>query len=176
MAGRESTAPRDQLGELSGAVDPMHRLALGHALFRLVSPADSYHYMEGPEEPVPARVVYRVVPLTLFRTEYAFDRRSTGSLVSRHRRPLARRCLPLARCGTANLAGAIVKAGAGRRRLFRAHLLLSPIHHRLLYPRSPIVSRRGPYAAAGCSRDARRAARSSVVDHETGWEKHAVWR
>src|SRR6478752_7498885 len=154
----------------------MHCLAVGHALFCVVRPADPYHYMEDPEEPGSARVVYRVVPIALLCAEYAFDRRSPGSPVPRHRPSLARRRLPLARIGSADLARAIATAGAARRRVFRTCLLLSPLHDRLLCSRDAAVSRRAPCAPVIRFRDARTAARSSTLDQETGRKEHAVRR
>src|SRR4026208_1385901 len=154
----------------------MHRLAVGHALFCLVRPADPSHYMEDPEEPGPARVVYRVVSVALLCPEYALDRRSPGTLVPRHRASLAQRRLPLARIGSADLARAIATTGAARRRVFRTCLLLSPLHDRLLCSREAAGSRRGPCATAGGFRDTRTVARPSALDHETGWKEHAVRR
>src|SRR6476660_4821774 len=154
----------------------MHRLAVGHALFCLVRPADPCHYMEGLEESGPARVVYRVVPLVLLCAEYAFDRGSPGAPVPRHRPSLAHRRLSLARIGSADLARAIATTGAARRRVFRTCLLLSPLHDRLLCSRDAAVSRRGPCATAIRFRDARTVARSSTLDHETGRKEHAVRR
>src|SRR5512132_1817614 len=101
----------------------MHRLAVGHAVFCLVQPADPNHYMEDPEELGPARVLYRVVSIVLLCTEYAFDRRSPGTVVPRYRPSLAQRRLPLARIGSADLARAIATAGGARRRVFRTCLL-----------------------------------------------------
>src|SRR6476660_3186947 len=154
----------------------MHRLAVGHALFCLVRTADPYHYMEDPEEPIPARVVYRVVPIALLCAEYAFDRRSPGTLVPRHRPSLVPRRLPLARIGSADPARTIAPPGAAGRRVFRTCLLLSPLHDGLLCSRDSAGSRRGSCATAIGSRDARTVARSSALDHKTGRKEHAVRR
>src|SRR5262249_32717193 len=114
---------RLRINGLAGGAEPVRRFQRSHA--RLLRAA--------AEIANRARSPHREVSLALLQPQYASDRRGPGIVLSGTGAARTGPRQTMAQPGAANTARSGPETGPARRRLFRAIILLPPLHDGFLY-------------------------------------------